>query len=205
VERKFTPSSAMLFGRMVKLAGIAVLAAISPLIFAGSHFGSTLVTELIALAVVGLGLVAYARLSLRNTRVDAAPGRLRIQNFLGAAHEVAAHHLADVVFVRTLVPAKGENQSATGARLFVLDDTGRSVLRWSENSWTPRQMRELAESLQLPTDSIEEPISRLQLIERYPRALRFTERRPVLFVVILLSSLILALAVIVAVATTASS
>jgi hypothetical protein len=184
---------------MVRIAGIALLAAIGPLVFSGSRFVSSLTADLIALAVVALGLVAYARLSLRNSRVDSAPRQLRIRNFLGATHDVATHHLANVVFVRSIVPARGENQSIGGARLFVLDDTGRSVLRWSENTWTATQMRELAASLQLPTDSIEEPLSRLDLIERYPRAIRFAERRPALFVTILIGSLLLAVAVIVAV------
>jgi hypothetical protein len=184
---------------MVRIAGIALLATIGPLVFSGPRFVSTLIADLIALTVVALGLVAYARLSLRNARVDSAPGQLRIRNFLGATHSVAAHHLAEVVLVRALVPAKGENQSMAGARLFVLDDTGRSVLRWSENAWTSTQMRELGASLQLPNDSIEEPLSRLELIERYPRALRFAERRPLLFVMILIGSILAVATAIVAV------
>jgi hypothetical protein len=199
MERTFSPSSALLFGRTVRIAGVALLATIGPLVFSGSHFVSTLMTDLIALSVIALGLVAYVRLSLRNTRVDSAPGRLRIRNFLGATHNVAAHHLSDVVFVRAIVAARGENQSIAGSRLFVLDDAGRSVLRWSENAWTSTQMRELAVSLQLPIDSIDEPLSRLELIERHPYALRFAERRPVLFVMILIGSLLLAVTVIVAV------
>jgi hypothetical protein len=183
---------------MMKIVGLGVLAGISPLVLAGSRFGTVLLTDGISLLVLTGFAIIYMRLSLRNTRVDGAPGLLRIRNFLGVSHTVAPHHLARVVIVRNLVATKGELSSISGGRVFVLDDTGHSVLRWREDAWTLAQMQELADSLGLVVDSLDEPISRLGLIERYPRALRFAETRPALFVTILVGSLVAGAAVVIA-------
>ncbi|MEJ1229599.1 MAG: hypothetical protein WDM88_01540 [Galbitalea sp.] len=85
------------------------------------------IAEMVAiLAIIG----GYILLYFRNSRITAAPGSLTIRTAFGFSHTVARHHLARAILVEQHITSR-----ATGAvarpRLFLLDDEGHSVLRWS--------------------------------------------------------------------------
>jgi hypothetical protein len=125
---------------------------------------------------LGIVVLVYGYLALyfRNTRIEAEPHSLSIYNALGSHRSVAQQHLAQAVLVRSFVQSSGARAIAR-ARLLILDDTGRVVLRWGGQTWTEDQMRSLAESLAIPLRVIEGPTNAKTLRAAYPRAVTFVE------------------------------
>jgi hypothetical protein len=120
----------------------------------------------------------YLVLYFRNTRIEAEPHSLSVRNAFGSRHTVAHQHLVQAVLVRNYVQSSAVTP-ITRARLLILDDTGRAVLRWSGQTWTENQMRSLAETLAIPLRIIEEPTDAKTLHKTYPRALGVVEVHPV--------------------------
>jgi hypothetical protein len=149
----------------------------------GGTYSTSFLGHIIAVLTFAAVMGSWGWLSVRNSRVTSSPGRLRVTNFTGTAHDVAAHHLARVLMVTSVERISTGGNRDLGPRLFVLDETGHSVLRLTPNMWTVDQMDLLAKSLALPIELIEEPITFRELGKRYPVALRMSDKHPVLAVV----------------------
>ncbi|MCU1469847.1 MAG: hypothetical protein JWQ39_996 [Glaciihabitans sp.] len=128
---------------------------------------------------LGIVILAYGYLALyfRNTRIKAEPHSLSIHNAFGSHRSIAQQHLAQAVLVRSFAQASGMTAIAR-ARLLILDDTGRVVLRWSGQTWTEDQMRSLADSLAIPLRVIDGPTNAKALRAAYPRAVTVVEAHP---------------------------
>jgi hypothetical protein len=169
--RTFRPAFAVYRRRFLLLAGILAFDVLLQLVLFQS-------ARLLPLAILLALTLAYTALYYRNSRVEAAPGTLAIRNALGIEHFVAPSHVATVVIaehLRTGVTFGTEYIP----RLFVLDDDGRSVLRWSSNRWTVEQMQDLAAALGVTVAIVPEALSPAEFGARYPRALGWVEAHPV--------------------------
>jgi hypothetical protein len=173
---------------MARAFGPGVFASITTLVVSGHRFLMTLLAMVVALIVYAGILTLIGWLLVRNSRVESAPHELTIRNLFGLSHSVAAHHLGSAILVNGIEPVKRGNLRNLGPRLYVLDTNGRAVLRWTESRWDGSQMRQLAESLELPTESISR-ISLKDLGARYPHALRFNEAHQTTTVLIILGVL----------------
>lgn len=141
--------------------------------------------EMIGLLVL---LGGYILLYFRNSRITAEPRSLTIRTALGVSHTVAQHHLAKAVLIEQHVTSTAQSAPAA-PRLFLLDDEGHSVLRWSGHVWTEAQMRELVGALDIPLTEIPGRLGSGDIHRRYPHALGLWEGHPlataVLFIAVL--------------------
>jgi hypothetical protein len=129
--------------------------------------------------VVGVA-AGFVALYFRNTRVESDARSLTIRNLFGLTHVVGERNVRRAVLAtRYHQPNRGVN--ATLVRLFVLDEDGSAVLRWSSTEWTEEQMRSLVASIAVPLDELENPIKPKDFRVLYPRALSAIEAHPVAF------------------------
>jgi hypothetical protein len=143
-------------------------------------------TEMIGLVIV---LGGYILLYFRNSRITAEPRSLTIRTAFGISHTVAEHHLAKAVLIENHVTSRAQS-AAVSPRLFLLDDEGHSVLRWSGQVWTEDQMRALVSSLDIPLTEIPGTLGSGDIHRRYPHALGLWEGHPVAIAVLFIAALV---------------
>ena len=153
---------------------------------------SVFLIEWIVVVVIAVG---YTMLFFRNTRISAQPRALTIRNAFATSHTVAQHHLDRAIMIENWVTSRNPDARTT-ARLFILDDEGHSVLRWSGQVWTATQMQELVDALDIPVTQLPMRLGSADIHRRYPRALGFWEANPVAGAVLAILALV-ALTVIV--------
>lgn len=142
------------------------------------------IAEMIAVIVI---LGGYILLYFRNSLITAEARSLTIRTAFGMSHVVAQHHLAGAVIVEHHVTSNAQNAIAT-PRLFVLDDEGHSVLRWSGHTWNEQQMRDLVAELDVPLTTIPGRLGSGDIHHRYPHALGLWEGHPVGVAVVIIAS-----------------
>jgi hypothetical protein len=140
--------------------------------------------EMTAIVVL---LGGYILLYFRNALITAEPHSLTIRTAFGMSHTVAQHHLASAVIVEHHITSNAQNAVAT-PRLFVLDDEGRSVLRWSGRTWTEQQMRDLVATLEVPVTELPGRLGSGDIHRRYPHALGVWEGHPVAGAVLMIAA-----------------
>ena len=146
---------------------------------------ATYVAEMAAVIVL---VGTYVLLYFRNSRIMAEPGSHSVRTAFGLSHTVAQHHLARAVLVEHHVTSTSQSAPAL-PRLFVLDDEGHSVLRWSGHVWTETQMRELVATLDIPLTELPGRLGSGDIHRRYPHALGPWEGHPVFVAVVLVAGL----------------
>jgi hypothetical protein len=124
--------------------------------------------------LIGLG-VTFAVLYFRNTQLVAERHSLTTRNLFGVTREISGARLGKAVLVSHLAT----NGNASPLRLIVLDSDGRALVRWTGLTWTLDQMNSLVETLGIPLDTMDQPITPSELKERYPRGVRSIEAYPV--------------------------
>jgi hypothetical protein len=144
------------------------------------------VAEMIVLLVA---IAAYILLYFRNVRYVAEPRSLTIRTTFGMSHTVAQHHLARAILIENYVTSTSANATAV-PRLFLLDDEGSSVLRWSGQVWTERQMRELVTTLDMELTEVPGRLGSGDIHRRYPRALGMWESHPIAVAITLIAALV---------------
>ena len=142
--------------------------------------------EMIALLAV---IAAYILLYFRNVRFVAEPRSLTIHTTFGMSHRVAEHHLAKAILIENYITSTAANATAV-PRLFLLDDEGSAVLRWSGQVWTETQMRELVATLEMELTEIPGRLGSGDIHRRYPRALGMWESHPIAVAVTLIAALV---------------
>ena len=142
--------------------------------------------EMIALLAV---IAAYILLYFRNVRFVAEPRSLTIHTTFGMSHRVAEHHLAKAILIENYITSTAANATAV-PRLFLLDDEGSAVLRWSGQVWTGTQMRELVATLEMELTEIPGRLGSGDIHRRYPRALGMWESHPIAVAVTLIAALV---------------
>ncbi len=147
---------------------------------------SVFLIEWIAVLVLA---AAYTMLYFHNTRFLANPRSLTIRNAFATSHTVAQHHLDRAVIVESYVTSKNPDARAI-PRMFILDDEGHSVLRWSGQVWTATQMHELVDALDIPLTVLPMRLGSADIHRRYPRALGFWEANPVAGAVLAILALV---------------
>jgi hypothetical protein len=139
---------------------------------------------IVVFALVGVYVILY----FRNTRFIAQPHSLTVYTALGMSHTVAQHHLANAILIEHYVTSAAATATSV-PRLLLLDDEGRSVLRWSGHVWTENQMRDLVATLELPLTEIPGRLGSGDIHRRYPRALGMWESHPVAVAVTIIAGL----------------
>jgi hypothetical protein len=143
------------------------------------------VAEMIILVVL---IAAYVLLYFRNVRYVAEPRSLTIHTTFGMSHTVAQHHLAAAILIENYITSTAAN-ATTIPRLFLLDDEGFAVLRWSGHVWTETQMRELVAALDMELTEIPGRLGSGDLHRRFPRGLGMWESHPVAVAITLIAVL----------------
>jgi hypothetical protein len=143
------------------------------------------IAEMIAIAAL---LGGYILLYFRNALITAKPRSLTIRTAFRLSHTVAQHHLAGAVLIEHHITSTAQNATAA-PRLFVLDDEGHSVLRWSGHTWTEQQMRELVATLDVPLTEIPGRLGSGDIHRRYPRALGVWEGHPIAVAIVVVAAL----------------
>jgi hypothetical protein len=144
------------------------------------------IAELVILLVL---IGGYILLYFRNTRFVAEPRSLTIHTAFGMSHTVAQHHLAHAVLIESYITSTAQGASAV-PRLFLLDDEGHSVLRWSGQVWTESQMRELVATLDMELNEIQGRLGSGDIHRRYPYALGAWESHPLAVAITMIAALV---------------
>jgi hypothetical protein len=180
----FTPSPARYRGRFGWVLPVILLFALL-VYWRFDQPTPAYVAEMVGLLVVA---GAYVVLYFRNSRITAEPRSLTIRTAFGLSHAVARHHLDRAVLVEHHVTSRSPTAGST-PRLFLLDDEGRAVLRWSGQAWTEDQMRELVSALDIPLVEIPGRLGSGDIHRRYPHALGVWEGHPTAVAALSISAL----------------
>jgi hypothetical protein len=181
----FTPNAARYRGRFGwVLPAILILAL---LIY--WRFDQPMLVYLAEMIILLVVIAAYILLYFRNVRFTAEPRSLTIRTTFGMSHRVAEHHLAKAILIENYITSKAQNATAV-PRLFLLDDEGSAVLRWSGQVWTENQMRELVTALDMELTEIPGRLGSGDIHRRYPRALGMWESHPIAVAITLIAALV---------------
>lgn len=180
----FTPNPARYRGRFGWVLPVILLFALIIYWRFNQPVGAYLAEMTGVVVLVG----AYVLLYFRNSRITAQTRSLTIRTALGLSHTVAQHHLAVALLVERHVTSAAPS-APSWPRLFVLDDEGHSVLRWSGHLWTESQMRELVAALDIPLTKLPGRLGSADIHRRYPHALGPWEGHPVAVAVLLVAAL----------------
>jgi hypothetical protein len=180
----FTPTPARYRGRFGWVLPVVVVLAL----ILYWRFAQSTVAYLVEMVVLILLLGGFILLYFRNSRITAEARSLTIRNALGTSHTVAQHHLERAVLVEAHITSTAQAAAST-PRLFLLDDEGHSVLRWSGHFWSEDEMRELVSTLDIPLTEIQGRLGSGDIHRRYPHALGFWEGHPVAVAVLFIAAL----------------
>jgi hypothetical protein len=182
----FTPTAARYRGRFGWVLPVVVVLAL----ILYWRFAQSTIAYLVEMVVIIALLGSFIFLYFRNSRITAEPRSLTIRNVLGTSHTVARHHLETAVLIEAHITSTAQAAAST-PRLFLLDDEGRSVLRWSGHLWSEEEMRELVGTLDIPLTKIPGRLGSGDIHRRYPHALGFWEGHPVAVAVLFVAALVM--------------
>lgn len=164
------------------VAGV-ILTALAGVVFAivrafveGRDPAVPLVVGLIGLAVLTGAALLYAR----NARVEIDAKGIRSRTILGDERVIVPHRINRVVVAKAVTRVIAPQT----AHVAVLDANGEPLLRLTGARWDALAFAEAAQVFGDRLTVIEEPHTVRELTDRFPLALPFTVRRPVLVVLI---------------------
>ena len=180
---------------------IAIPLLVISLVRIGLNWWLPLVIVVIALSFGGV--VLY----FRNARVEYGDGSYAVHSMFGTRTVFQAAQAASVVTVTTLVTV---GVQAPAPQLIVVAADGTKILRLRGQTWEVDQFAELANDLiahGVANDAIREPITPIQLQQRYPGVVGWTEAHPIAFSLLLGLGILVVIVVfvVIAVGSTAAS
>ncbi|BDZ45737.1 hypothetical protein [Naasia aerilata] len=126
--------------------------------------------------VVILAMVGLVSRQVRRISVTVDEAGIRRRNLLGRTRSVPSSDVHSAIVVRVL------STSSKGAtpQLFVLDASGRAVLRMLGSLWSRDALTAVETALEVPVQHLPAPIGRREFRLGFWRNLGFTERHPAL-------------------------
>jgi hypothetical protein len=125
---------------------------------------------LILLVIIGMGMLLY----FRNARLDFGDGQISRTTMFGKTKSWSLDDIGTVLAVRSLMAFM---QPATD-NIFVLDTAGRSIIRATDQRWSPAQMRALIDATGQTPVIIDKPTDALAVRSDYPGAIAWWEAHP---------------------------
>lgn len=122
------------------------------------------------LLLLGIGMMLY----FRNTRVDFGDGMISRTNLLGVSKSWPLEAVRTVLDVPNLVAPREVPTHST----FVLDDSERLVVRISNRTWEPLQIKQLVDATGITPITLEGPTTAGSIRDRYPHVISWRESHP---------------------------
>ena len=131
---------------------------------------------LLAFQILAMTTVAAAINRLRVAALTISDDGIRERGYVGRWHLSPTSKMHSVLIVDVLDP----HSDLATRQLFVLNKSGKTLVRLRGGIWSNRSMQQVVRALDLPVRVLDEPLSIMELRRDHGAKLYWFERRPVL-------------------------